>query len=214
MEKTVLISMYHKLYDNLGPSHWWPGESILEICIGAILTQNTNWQNVEKAISNLKKEKLLDANALYNLSTDTLAFLIKPAGYYNIKTKRIKNFLHFLKSEVNLEIEKLKEYELSILRKKLLSINGIGPETADSMLLYAFEKPIFVVDAYTARIFSRHKLIPEEITYEELQTFSHAYLPQDLMVYKEFHALLVRTGKIWCRKKTPLCKKCPLADHL
>ncbi len=214
MKNNFLLCIYDQLYSHLGPSHWWPGDSTLEICIGAILTQNTNWENVERAILNLKKNNLLTPDTLYNLSLEKLATLIRPAGYYNIKAKRIKNFLNFLNSEVALNIDKLNKYSLSILREKLLSINGIGPETADSMILYAFEKPIFVVDAYTARIFSRHSMIPEKTTYEELQEFCHAHLPPKVPLYKEFHALLVRTGKTWCKKKRGLCKQCPLGKYL
>ncbi len=210
VRENILLSIYHLLYDSLGPSHWWPGESPFEICVGAILTQNTNWDNVERAINNLKEKGVLSPEEMYNLSMEELASLIRPAGYFNIKAKRLKNFLSFLKQEVNMEVERLGDYPLYNLREKLLSIKGIGPETADSMLLYAFEKPIFVVDAYTARIFSRHYLIPEEITYEDLQDFCHQRLDPDVSLYNEFHALLVRTGKNWCKKKSPRCKQCPL----
>ena len=143
-----LIGMYDTMLDALGPSQWWPGETPYEIAIGAILTQNTNWKNVEKAIDNLKNNKLLSAEAMYALDPNDLAELIRPAGYYNIKTKRIRNFLEYLRVEVNFDLLQLKEQPLEILRPKILRINGIGPETADAILLYALEYPTFVVDAY------------------------------------------------------------------
>jgi endonuclease-3 related protein len=210
----VLINMYYAMYEKLGPSYWWPGDSVFEICLGAILTQNTNWNNVEKAIINLKANKLLDPKKLFFLSDENLASLIRPAGYYRIKTRRLKNFLMFLKKEVDFNIERLKKYPTQELRKKLLSIKGVGPETADSMLLYGFEKEIFVVDAYTARIFNRHSLVEEDITYDELQDFCMRNLPCDVELYKEFHALIVRTGKKWCKKKRVLCGDCPLSPLL
>lgn len=209
----ILINMYTTLFNHLGPSYWWPGETIFEICVGAILTQNTNWSNVEKAILNLKIQKLLEPEKLFFLDDDTLAKLITPAGYYRIKTKRLKNFLKFLKKEVNFQIEKLKKLDTYTLREKLLSVNGIGPETADSMLLYAFDKPIFVVDAYTARILSRHGLIEENVSYDTLQEFCMNNLPNDITIYKEFHALIVRAAKLWCKKKNIQCNPCPLSKY-
>jgi len=209
-EKIVLNRMFSVLYNTLGPSYWWPGDTTFEICVGAILTQNTNWNNVEKAISNLKANNLLSPERLFFLDDEELAELIRPAGYFRIKTNRLKNFLLFLKQEVNFEIEKLKHYSLYDLRNKLLSVKGIGPETADSMLLYAFEKEIFVVDAYTHRIFNRHNLIEDQVSYEELQEFCMENLPKDIHIYKEFHALIVRVGKKWCKKKKAECNTCPL----
>ncbi len=210
----ILINIYTTLFNHLGPSHWWPGDTIFEICVGAILTQNTNWSNVEKAILNLKINNLLDPEKLFFLDNEKLAKLITPAGYYRIKSKRLKNFLMFLKKEVNFQIERLKDQNTYTLREKLLSINGIGPETADSMLLYAFDKPIFVVDAYTVRIFSRHGLVEENISYSELQKFCMKNLPQDIEIYKEFHALIVRAAKLWCKKKKVQCTFCPLSKYI
>ncbi len=208
--QNTLLNIYNTMFKALGPSHWWPGESLFEICVGAILTQNTNWNNVEKAILNLKDHDLLVPRKLMWLTDQELADLIRPAGYFRIKAGRLKNFLLFLKKEVDFNIDKLKEYPLRTLREKLLSVKGIGPETADSMLLYGFEKKIFVVDAYTARIFNRHFLIQEDITYDDLQEFCMENLASDIELYKEFHALIVRTGKTWCKKKNPLCRDCPL----
>ncbi len=210
----LLLKYYESMFKALGPSYWWPGESSFEICVGAILTQNTNWKNVERAIWNLKEKKLLDPQKMFFLHEEKLAELIRPAGYFRIKTKRLKNFLKFLYEEVNFDLEKLKDIELDELRQKLLSIKGIGYETADSIILYAFEKPSFVVDAYTARIFQRHGLIGEEVSYEELRSFFMENLPKDVELYKEYHALIVRVGKSWCGKKRQKCDGCPLKPLL
>ncbi len=210
----VLLKYYECMYKALGPSYWWPGETPFEICVGAILTQNTNWKNVERAIWNLKEKDLLDPQKLFFLQDEKLAELIRPAGYFRIKTKRLKNFLKFLYKEVNFDLEKLKNMDLDELRQKLLSIKGIGYETADSMILYAFEKPSFVVDAYTARIFQRHGLIGERVSYEELRAFFMENLPKDVELYKEYHALIVRVGKSWCGKKRQRCEDCPLKPYI
>ncbi len=213
-KEKLLIKYYDAMFEKLGPSYWWPGETPLEICVGAILTQNTNWKNVEKAIWNLKERKLLDAEKLFLLPEEELAELIRPAGYYRIKTKRLKNFLRFLFEEVSFDIEKLKHMELDVLRNKLLEIKGIGPETADSIILYALDKPSFVVDAYTYRIFQRHQIVDENITYEDLRSFFMNHLPKDVELYKEYHALIVRVGKKWCGKKVFRCDGCPLNSFL
>jgi endonuclease-3 related protein len=209
-----LIGMYEVMLDTLGPSHWWPGDSPFEIVIGAILTQNTNWKNVEKAIGNLKENDLLTPQALYALDPEKLAELIRPAGYYNIKTRRIRNFLSFLKSEAELDLLQLKNHSLDELRPKILAVNGIGPETADSILLYALDFPTFVVDAYTARMMNRHGVVHEDIDYHELQALFVDVLPENVSVYNEYHALIVRVGKDWCKKKKGLCESCPLQPFL
>ncbi|MCF8085731.1 MAG: endonuclease III domain-containing protein [Desulfohalobiaceae bacterium] len=205
-----LLNMYNSMLENLGPSHWWPGETPFEVCVGAILTQNTNWDNVEKAIANLARNDLLDPLKLFETDGDRLAELIRPAGYYRIKAGRLLNFLHFLRDETGFHLSALGSYETDDLRRKLLEVKGVGAETADSMVLYAFHKPSFVVDAYTVRIFSRHGLVREDIGYEELRSLFMETLPRDVSVYQEYHALLVRTGKRWCRKKYGLCSDCPL----
>ncbi|MBT8763418.1 endonuclease III domain-containing protein [Desulfohalobiaceae bacterium Ax17] len=212
--QTLLLNIFSALSSSLGPSHWWPGETPFEVAVGTILTQNTNWQNVEKAIFNLKQENLLTPHKLYTLSDQKLAQLIRPAGYFRIKTKRLKNFLSFLYYECDLNFDMLKKQDMQELRPKLLQINGIGPETADSILLYALEKPSFVVDAYTRRMFNRHGLVVEDVTYEELRSFFMDVLPPDVQLYNEFHALIVRTAKKWCLKKKSLCSDCPLAQFL
>jgi len=206
-----LMDMFWRLYEKFGPQYWWPGQTPFEIAIGAILTQNTNWQNVERAISNLKGKSLLDCDALFHLPSSTLSQLIRPAGYYNIKAKRLKSFVTFLRERFNGDMERMKEERTHELRKMLLNVHGIGPETADSILLYALSKKVFVVDAYTIRIFSRHELIdPSDYSYDSVQELFMRNLPKDACLFNEYHALIVRTGKEFCKKKRPQCSKCPL----
>ncbi len=205
----ILTEIYKKMFSHFGPQKWWPAESKLEVIVGTILTQNTSWTNVEKAISNLKKEKGLSVEKLESISEEKLAELIKSSGYFNLKAKRLKNFIHFLRIEYEGKIEKMAKEENSILREKLLSITGVGPETADSILLYALEKPVFVIDQYTYRILHRHHLIPEETTYQEMQELMMNHLPEKVEYYNEYHAQIVMIGKNFCKKK-PNCEKCPL----
>ncbi|MBL7156947.1 MAG: endonuclease III domain-containing protein [Candidatus Omnitrophica bacterium] len=178
--------------------------------VGAILTQNTAWSNVEKAINNLKRKKLLTPQKMMRVPAKNLKTLIRPSGFYNEKAKKLKNFAEFLIKFSNGNVDKLKSYNASTLRRKLLSVKGIGPETADSILLYALDKPVFVVDAYTKRIFARHKLLPRDATYEETQKFFTRALPRKTKLFNEYHALIVEVGKNYCRKKRPLCEICPL----
>jgi endonuclease-3 related protein len=213
-QSDTILAMYEAMHSSLGPSHWWPGETPFEIAVGAILTQNTNWQNVEKAIANLKAHDLLDARAMHDLPLRDLAELIRPAGYYNVKARRIANFLNFLKEEADYDLESLKSEQLYELRPKVLGVNGLGPETADSILLYALNFPTFVVDAYTARLMDRHGLSYEGIDYYELQAIFMDALPEDVALYNEYHALIVRIGKDWCKKKAGLCDTCPLKPFL
>jgi len=210
----TILGMYQAMLDALGPSRWWPGDTPFEIAVGAILTQNTNWGNVEKAIANLKARDLLSARAMLALDPAELAELIRPAGYYNLKTARLRNFLIFLKNEAELEVESLKVHAMDELRDKLLAVRGIGPETADSILLYALQMPSFVVDAYTHRLMCRHGLAFEGIDYHELRALFMDALPEDVALYNEYHALIVRTGKEWCRKQAGLCAACPLQPFL
>lgn len=205
-----LLRVYNLLYKKYGPRHWWPGDTKLEIIIGAILTQNTAWGNVEKAIRNLKKERLLTVKKISRVSGRRLAGLIRPAGYYNIKAGRIKNFLNFLNGAYGGDIGRMFKTKPERLRNELLGINGVGPETADSILLYAGGKPVFVVDAYTKRIFSRHGYIREGADYGEAQSFFLENLPVDRELFNEFHALIVELGKGLCKSKNPLCNTCPL----
>ena len=202
--------VYQKLYSLFGSQQWWPADTRFEVMIGAILTQNTNWLNVEKAIGNLKKHKLLQPHKLYKLSHKRLASLIRPAGYYNIKAKRLKGFLEFFIRYYNGNVKKMSGIDTSSLRQQLLSVKGIGPETADSMLLYALNRPIFVVDAYTKRILLRHRFTGEDAGYDKIQNLFMQNLKSGVKLFNEYHALLVKLGKEFCLKNKPRCKICPL----
>jgi len=210
--KSKINSFYHKALSYFGPQHWWPADSPFEVIVGAILTQNTNWSNVERAINNLKASKLLYPRSLYNLTDRKLAKFIRPTGYFNIKAKRLKNFLKFLIRRYRGSIKRMSQARFNGLRKDLLGVNGIGPETADSILLYALNKPVFVVDAYTKRILLRHKLINETAGYEEIQNLFRHSLKRDVKLFNEYHALLVRIGKEFCFKNNPKCLRCPLSE--
>ena len=209
MTSERLNEIYKLLFERFGPQHWWPGQSPFEIIVGAILTQNTNWTNVEKAINNLKAAKLLTPEKMHNLDISELAQLIRPAGYFNIKAKRLKNFIEWLFKNHDGRLEKLENIRTEQLREELLAIKGVGPETADSILLYALDMPIFVVDAYTARIAARHGLIEAGCDYGQLQDLFQTNLPQDVKLFNEYHALFVRLGKEFCNPK-PKCPGCPL----
>ncbi len=207
--KKRLMNMYSRLFSFFGPQNWWPAETPFEVMIGAILTQNTNWKNVEKAIENLKKEGLLSVSELHRIPEQELASLIRPAGYYRMKAKRLKNFISHIVEDHGGNLENLFSQDTESLRKELLSIKGIGPETADSILLYAARRPVFVVDSYTYRILKRHNIIWDDIPYDELQRIFMENLPHDESLFNEFHALIVETGKHFCKKR-PLCEACPL----
>jgi endonuclease-3 related protein len=205
-----LQAIYKKLYRYFGPQHWWPAESPFEVMVGAVLTQNTNWFNVEKAIRNLKKEKLLSIQKLSKLPQKKLGCLIKSAGYYNIKAKRLHSFLKFILGNYRGSIRKMSLADTAKLRLELLEVNGIGQETADSILLYALDKPVFVIDAYTRRILLRHHLIKGSEDYEKIQALFSGNLKNDVRLFNEYHALLVRLGKEFCLKNNPRCRVCPL----
>ncbi|WP_027722432.1 endonuclease III domain-containing protein [Maridesulfovibrio zosterae] len=210
----TLLNYYKTLSKRIGPCHWWPGETPFEIAVGAILVQNTNWANVEKAINNLRNNDALSLQGLRKLSIEELQELIRPSGFFRMKAVRLINFLDFLdqnSAECITALEKIDTFEL---REKLLNVSGIGPETADSILLYALNKPIFVVDAYTKRIFNRHMLVHEDIDYHELQDFFMDVLEHDVKLFNEYHALIVMTAKNWCKKSKPDCKNCPLNKFL
>lgn len=205
----LLTEIYDKMLEKFGPQHWWPGDTPFEIMVGAILTQNTNWTNVEKAIGNLKRQGILDPHAMLQLAPASLAELIRPAGYFNVKTQRLRNFLSYFVETYDGDVARMRERSLSTLREELLSVKGIGRETADSILLYALEKPSFVIDAYTHRVLSRHFLITEESDYDEMQQLMMSSFPEEVKHYNEYHALLVRIGKDFCKPK-PQCENCPL----
>lgn len=207
--REILEEIYKRLFEAFGPQHWWPGETPFEVIVGAILTQNTAWANVEKAMKNLKKNKLLNPLALKSVSLKRLAQLIMPAGYYNQKAKKIKNFIKFLFDNYQGSLKRMFSEDFLVLRAKLLDVNGIGLETADSILLYAGNKPIFVVDAYTRRILNRHNLIKPDESYTEIQNYFMDNLENEVKLFNEFHALFVRLGKKICRSE-PNCRICPL----
>ena len=205
----LLSTIYNELLKAFGPQHWWPGNSPLEISVGAILTQNTNWTNVEKAIANIKREELLTIEGLLNLPTQKLENLIRPSGFYRQKAKRLKTFLNFLHNTYKGSFSNIEPVQTHTLREQLLALNGIGPETADSIILYALERPVFVVDAYTRRFLFRHQLIHEKASYDMVQQLFHSALPFDTFLFNEYHALIVKLGKFYCKTK-PLCSECPI----
>ncbi len=205
----ILNEIYDRLFKSFGKQHWWPGDTDFEVVIGAILTQNTNWTNVEKAIKNLKNAKVFTPRKLNEIDIKRLANLIKPSGYFNVKAKRLKHFIEWLFLKYNGSLSKMFRQDYVKLRKELLSVNGIGRETADSIILYAAEKPTFVVDAYTKRVLIRHGLITEDYDYEEIKAFFENNLSKDVSLYNEYHALIVRVGKYYCKPKMQ-CEECPL----
>lgn len=214
MTSQLLTAMYSAMLDRLGPSNWWPAQESFEVAVGAILTQNTNWNNVEKAIVNLRREALLTPESLRSARTEEVERCVQPSGFFRQKTKKLRNFLDFLEQSDAVRLEDLAPWDTSALRRRLLEVNGIGPETADSILLYALGRPVFVVDAYTARIANRHGLVPEDVSYPELQDLFMSHLPHQAALFNEYHALLVRVGKQWCRKRAPRCAECPLQPFL
>lgn len=206
-----LQELYRLLFAAFGPQGWWPGETPFEVALGAILTQNTNWQNVSRVIAALKAQGCLNPLALGEMPEAELARRFRPAGYYNLKARRVKNFLAFVAERYGNSMENLAAKAWDRLRDELLQIKGIGPETADSILLYALHQPTFVVDSYTFRILNRHGLVADPCSYEELRQLCMDHLPGDVSLYQEFHALLVRLGKDFCRPQ-PRCAGCPLED--
>lgn len=209
----TLQDIYDRLFAAYGHQHWWPGETPFEVMIGAVLVQNTAWKNVEKAIQNLRERDLLEPHALADVPIEELAELIRPAGYYRLKAKRLHNLLRLVVDRYDGSLERMFETSQETLREELLATNGIGPETADSILLYAGDYPTFVVDTYTYRILTRHGWIGFEARYEEIKDHFESGLERDATLYNEYHALLVRVGHLHCRK-TPQCAGCPLAALL
>jgi endonuclease-3 related protein len=205
--------VYRRLLEALGPQHWWPGDSPWEVMIGAVLVQNTNWKNVERAIENIREANLIDPQRLLAVSPEELAELIRPAGYYRLKTKRLRNLFEFVVDEYGGSIGALRRVDVHLLREQLLGVHGIGPETADSILLYALEQPVLVVDTYTHRIFARHGWIEYGADYDRLQDHLVGELPLDVTLYNELHALLVNIGHHFCGSR-PTCDECPLAELL
>ncbi len=206
-----LKAIYRVLYRAYGPQHWWPADTPFEVMVGAVLTQNTAWANVEKAIANLKRERLLTTPSRMNsVAPEKLASLIRPSGHFNIKTKRLRHLLTFIDTQYSGSLKRMFAADSALLREQMLTVNGIGPETADSILLYAGDKPFFVVDSYTRRVFSRQGLIADNSDYHTVQGLFMDNLPRDARFYNEYHALIVRIGKEHCKKTRPLCSDCPL----
>lgn len=215
----ALRTAYRLLRRHFGHQHWWPGETPFEVCVGAILAQNTSWTNVERAIANLKSAGLLTPQKLFQTSEAHLAQLIRPAGYFNVKARRLRSFLRILVEQFGGDLERFFAGETSVIRERLLDTHGIGPETADSMLLYAGGHHRFVIDAYTKRIFQRHGWSTALADYHDLQQLCEGALNQKrrcnrLDYWQDFHAQLVMVGKHFCRTKNPACGSCPLRPLL
>ena len=206
-----LKEIYRRLYSAFGPQRWWPARTPFEVMVGAILTQNTNWKNVEKAITNLRSNRLLTPQAIEAVSVKRLARFIRPAGYFNVKARRLKDYVRFFIDEFNGQVPRMKKENPAKLRTKLLAVKGIGPETADSILLYALDFPVFVVDAYTRRFLFRHNMIDSKAGYEEIQRLFMKHLEPQKRLFNEYHALIVQLGKEFCRPQAA-CECCPLRD--
>jgi endonuclease-3 related protein len=209
-----LTIYYDALYRAHGPQHWWPGRTRFEVIVGAILTQNTSWANVERAITQLRRNKLLSAAAIEHVPMARLARLIRSSGYFRQKALKLKAFVKFLRASHRGSLDSLFAVPTEELREQLLSVHGIGPETADSILLYAGNHPVFVVDAYTRRILERHGLVNGKESYEEIRRRFEATLPLNASLFNEYHALIVCTGKYFCRKQEPDCDHCALRPFL
>jgi endonuclease-3 related protein len=212
-DQNHLLDYFQALFDFYGPQHWWPGETPFEIIVGAILTQNTSWKNVERGIERLKKNGLMHPRRLSSARPRVLHSLLRPVGYFRVKTDRLLAFLRFFRTNYGLDIREFEGVDTERLREQFLEIKGIGPETADSILLYALNRPIFVVDAYTRRVLTRHRLVGNEASYEEIQELFMRWLSPDVSLYNEYHALLVRVGKDFCKREAR-CAGCPLAPYL
>jgi endonuclease-3 related protein len=209
-----LDEYYNSLFTAFGPQHWWPGKTQFEVIVGAVLTQNTSWTNVERAISNLRGAGLLSSAAIEKVPLRRLERLIRSSGYFRQKARKLKAFCEFLRGEYGGSLKRMFETPTILLREKLLGVFGIGPETADSILLYAGDLAVFVVDAYTKRILSRHGWTHENAKYDDVRWMFEREFPGDVKRFNEFHALIVNTGKNFCRTHDPLCGACPLGRYL
>lgn len=206
----MIRSIYRRLFSRFGPQHWWPGEAPFEVAVGAILTQNTAWANAHRAVLALKRERLLTASRLSRVPQRRLARLVRSSGYFNQKAERLLAFAWFVNRRYGGSMERMRRAPAGRLREELLKISGVGPETADSILLYALEKPAFVVDAYTRRILARHSLISWDASYDQIQNLFRSALPREHRLFNEYHALLVALGKGLCHRTHPRCPECPL----
>jgi endonuclease III related protein len=209
-----LDEYFNSLFTALGPQHWWPGDTPFEIVIGAILTQNTVWKNVEQTISNLREADLLSPAAIQGVHLRRLESLLRPSGYFRQKARKLKAFCKFLQTEYAGSLDRMFTTPTIVLREKLLGVFGIGPETADSMLLYAGGHSVFVVDAYTKRMLQRHGWVGDNPKYDDVQWLFEHQFPGNLKLFNEFHALIVQTGKRWCLAQDPKCDECPLGRYL
>lgn len=207
-----LMEIYHRLYRHFGPRHWWPAETPFEVIVGAILTQNVSWRSAAAAIKNLKEADLLSLPGILSCEEAELAALVRPARYHFQKAKKLQAFCQVVQEEYRGDLEAFLSQELEPLRRRLLRIYGIGPETADAIILYAAGKPIFVIDAYTHRIFNRLGFFPEKISYREMQRFFMEHLPPEVPLYNEYHAQIDALGHHLCLKRSPRCSPCPLSD--
>jgi endonuclease-3 related protein len=209
----IINDIYQRLWETYGPQAWWPADTTLEVMVGAVLTQNTNWRGVEKSIANLRHGGLLSIDHLHDVETNKLAGLIRPSGYFNLKAGRLKNLIYMVVNDYGGDLEAMGREETEKLRRELLAVKGVGPETADSILLYGFNRPMFVIDTYTRRVLSRHGFAEPTSPYEELQELFTQHLPLDASIFNEYHALLVKVGKLHCQKKSR-CRGCPLEPLL
>ncbi|HUX07084.1 MAG TPA: hypothetical protein VMX35_07180 [Acidobacteriota bacterium] len=214
MVRGDLRDYVERLLAHFGPRHWWPAETPFEVMVGAVLTQNTAWTNVERAIDNLRRSNALTPEGLSSLSTEEMQEAIRPSGYFRQKEKKLRALLKWLLGRHGGDIEKLRAGETDGLRRELLELWGVGKETADSILCYALTKPVFVVDAYTIRVLSRHGVVRRGATYDEVQESAHASLPRDTAYLNEAHALFVALGKEFCLSRSPRCAGCPLEELL
>ncbi len=209
----ILQQVYDRLWETYGPQHWWPGDGPFEVVVGAVLVQNTSWKNVERAIQNLRQADLLEPRRLARTPLPELEELIRPAGYFRIKARRLRNLLNLIVRQYGGSLERMFSRPMDILREELLSVQGIGPETANSILLYAGNFPTFVVDTYTHRVLARHGWIDFDADYDEIKGYFEGELSPDPQLFNEYHALLVRVGHLHCRRK-PKCRGCPLEEML
>lgn len=212
--RDVLLDYYRAMLAAEGPRNWWPARTAFEVCVGAVLTQNTAWKGVEKAIGNLERAGALDPHVLHGLGLPEVERLIHPAGFFRLKARRLRNFLDYLSASCDFDLNLLAGRDMADVRGELLEVSGIGPETADSILCYALGMPSFVVDAYTRRILSRHGLLPEDADYEETREFFMDVLDPDPVLFGDFHAQLVGVGNRYCKTRNQLCDTCPLGSFL
>nr|WP_243439980.1 endonuclease III domain-containing protein [Fundidesulfovibrio soli] len=212
--ETLLLEYYKAMLGARGHRGWWPAETPFEVCVGAVLTQNTAWTGVRKAIDALRGHGCLDPEALDALPLERLAELIRPAGYFRLKAQRLKNLLAYLRESCGFDLAELASRDMLQVREELLGVRGVGPETADSILCYALGMPSFVADTYTRRILSRHGLLPEDAGYDDMRDFFMDVLEPDTALYNDFHAQLVGVGHHFCKTRAPLCGECPLGPFL